>query len=343
LRRHYEARILARASETGAVRRASLGGRTARACAAESRRDRLALRRGRAHIRGDPQPGAAMPAKIIDGNKVAAALRAQCKVRVEALVARAGVAPGLAVILVGEDAASKVYVRNKIRACEAVGIRSFTHRAPAETTTRELVNLIDRLNTDEAVHGILVQLPLPGHIDMRAVLETISAEKDVDGFHLYNVGGLILGDTAFPPCTPYGVVKLLESENIPLEGQNVVVVGASNIVGKPMALMLMAREATVAICHKKTRELAQFTILADILVVAAGRPNLILPQMVKTGAVVIDVGINRLADGRLVGDVDFEGVREKASYITPVPGGVGPMTVTMLLENTIASAERAAA
>jgi methylenetetrahydrofolate dehydrogenase (NADP+)/methenyltetrahydrofolate cyclohydrolase len=284
-----------------------------------------------------------MPAKIIDGNKVAAQIRATCKTRVEALKARSGAVPGLAVILVGEDPASKVYVRNKIRACEAVGIRSFTHRAPVETTTRELVNLIDRLNTDEAVHGILVQLPLPAHIDMRAVLETISAEKDVDGFHLYNVGGLILGDTAFPPCTPYGVVKLLESENIPLEGQNVVVVGASNIVGKPMALMLMAREATVAICHKKTRELAQFTILADILVVAAGRPNLILSQMVKTGAVVIDVGINRLPDGKLVGDVDFEGVREKASYITPVPGGVGPMTVTMLLENTIASAERAAA
>jgi len=283
-----------------------------------------------------------MAAKIIDGNKVAAALRARCKTRVEALVARTGAPPGLAVIVVGEDPASKVYVRNKIRACEAVGIRSFTHREPADITTRALVNLIDRLNTDAAVHGILVQLPLPAHIDMRAVLETISAEKDVDGFHLYNVGGLILGDTAFPPCTPYGVVKLLESENIPLEGQNVVVVGASNIVGKPMALMLMAREATVAICHKKTRELAQFTILADILVVAAGRPNLILPQMVKTGAVVIDVGINRLPDGKLVGDVDFEGVKEKASYITPVPGGVGPMTVTMLLENTIASAERSA-
>lgn len=284
-----------------------------------------------------------MTAKIIDGNKVAADIRAQCKARVEKLVARAGVTPGLAVIRVGEDPASKVYVRNKIRACEAVGIKSFTHYPTVDITTADLVKLIDRLNTDPGVHGILVQLPLPEHIDMRAVLETISAEKDVDGFHLYNVGGLILGDTAFPPCTPYGVVKLLESEDIPLEGQNVVVVGASNIVGKPMALMLMAREATVAICHKKTRELAQFTILADILVVAAGRPNLITAPMVKTGAVVIDVGINRLADGRLVGDVDFEGVREKAAYITPVPGGVGPMTVTMLLENTIASAERAAA
>ena len=283
-----------------------------------------------------------MTARIIDGNKVAATLRGQCKTRVEALEAASGVTPGLAVVLVGEDPASRVYVRNKIRACEAVGIRSFTHRLPAETTTDDLVGLIEQLNADDAVHGVLVQLPLPEHIDMRLVLETISVEKDVDGFHLYNVGGLIVGDTAFPPCTPYGVLKLLESEDIPLEGQNVVVVGASNIVGKPMALMLMAREATVAICHKKTRELSQFTILADILVVAAGHPNLITAPMVKTDAVVIDVGINRLPDGRLVGDVDFEGVSKKASYITPVPGGVGPMTVTMLLENTIASAERAA-
>jgi len=190
--------------------------------------------------------------------------------------------------------------------------------------------------------GILVQLPLPDHIDMRRVLKTIDAAKDVDGFHLYNVGGLVVGDTVFPPCTPYGVVKLLEFENIEVEGRNVVVVGASNIVGKPMALMLMQREATVSVCHVKTRDLAQYTILADILVVAAGKPNLILPQMVKHGAVVIDVGINRLPDGRLVGDVDFEGVRQKASYITPVPGGVGPMTVTMLLFNTINSAERTA-
>jgi methylenetetrahydrofolate dehydrogenase (NADP+)/methenyltetrahydrofolate cyclohydrolase len=187
-----------------------------------------------------------------------------------------------------------------------------------------------------------VQLPLPPHIDMREVLSAIPAEKDVDGFHLYNVGGLVVGNTVFPPCTPYGVVRLLEYEDILVEGRNVVVVGASNIVGKPMALMLMQREATVSICHAKTRDLAQFTILADILVVAAGRPNLILPQMVKTGAVVIDVGINRLPNGKLVGDVDFEGVRQKASYITPVPGGVGPMTVTMLLVNTITSAERAA-
>lgn len=255
---------------------------------------------------------------------------------------RAGMAPGLAVILVGDDAASAVYVGNKVRACEAVGIRSQTDRFPATITNDALLDRIEQLNADPMIHGILVQLPLPPHIDMAKVLETIAVEKDVDGFHLYNVGGLVTGNTVFSPCTPYGVVKLLESENIPIEGQNVVVVGASNIVGKPMALMLMARDATVSICHAKTRDLAQYTILADILVVAAGVPNLILPQMVKTGAVVIDVGINRLPDGRITGDVDFEGVRWRASAITPVPGGVGPMTVTMLLENTIKSAERMA-
>jgi methylenetetrahydrofolate dehydrogenase (NADP+)/methenyltetrahydrofolate cyclohydrolase len=201
---------------------------------------------------------------------------------------------------------------------------------------------IDELNRDPAIHGILVQLPLPPHFDIRAVLRTVAAEKDVDGFHLYNVGGLVLGETVFPPCTPYGVMKILEHAGVEIEGRNATIVGASNIVGKPMALMLMRREATVAVCHVKTRDLAQYTILADILIVAAGVPNLILPQMVRTGAVVIDVGINRLPDGRLVGDVDFEGVRRKASCITPVPGGVGPMTVTMLLENTISAAERAA-
>ena len=282
-----------------------------------------------------------MSARIIDGKAVAASLRIGLKARVDALIQQRGAPPGLAVVLVGEDPASAVYVRNKIRACEAVGIRSFSHRLPATVGTDELVALIERLNADEQVHGILVQLPLPKHLDIPRVLETVAADKDADGFHLYNVGGLVLGGTAFPPCTPYGVMKLLESENIPIEGQNVVVVGASNVVGKPMGLMLMAKDATVSICHAKTRDLAQYTIIADILIVAAGRPNLIVPQMVKTGAVVIDVGINRLPDGRITGDVDFEGVRQKASYITPVPGGVGPMTVTMLLENTIASAERA--
>lgn len=282
-----------------------------------------------------------MSAKIIDGKKLAARLRTSFKERVAGLVDRGANPPGLAVILVGDDAASAVYVRNKVKACEAVGIRSFKHSFPSTVSNAQLLGTIVELNNDLNIHGILVQLPLPEHIDLPRVLETISIEKDVDGFHLYNVGGLVTGSTVFSPCTPYGVVKLLESEGVSIEGQNVVVVGASNIVGKPMALMLMARDATVAICHAKTRDLAQFTILADILVVAAGVPHLIVPQMVKTGAIVIDVGINRLPDGRITGDVDFAGVSKKASLITPVPGGVGPMTVTMLLQNTIESAERA--
>ena len=283
-----------------------------------------------------------MAAKIIDGKQVAASIRLECKTRVADLRAKTGVTPGLAVILVGDNPASAVYVTSKIKACAEAGMRSFRKQYPATIDEETLIGTIEELNRDQNVHGILVQLPLPPHIDMRRVLKTIDARKDVDGFHLYNVGGLVVGDTVFPPCTPYGVVKLLEHEHIEVEGRNVVVVGASNIVGKPMALMLMQREATVSVCHVKTRDLAQYTILADILVVAAGKPNLILPQMVKHGAVVIDVGINRLPDGRIVGDVDFEGVRQKASYITPVPGGVGPMTVTMLLFNTITSAERTA-
>jgi methylenetetrahydrofolate dehydrogenase (NADP+) / methenyltetrahydrofolate cyclohydrolase len=283
-----------------------------------------------------------MAAKIIDGKQVAASIRLECKARVAALRAKTGVTPGLAVILVGDNPASAVYVASKIKACAEAGIRSLRKQYPATIDEETLIGTIEELNRDQNVHGILVQLPLPPHIDMRRVLKTIDARKDVDGFHLYNVGGLVVGDTVFPPCTPYGVVKLLEHEHIEVEGRNVVVVGASNIVGKPMALMLMQREATVSVCHVKTRDLAQYTILADILVVAAGKPKLILPQMVKHGAVVIDVGINRLPDGRIVGDVDFEGVRQKASYITPVPGGVGPMTVTMLLFNTITSAERTA-
>jgi methylenetetrahydrofolate dehydrogenase (NADP+) / methenyltetrahydrofolate cyclohydrolase len=283
-----------------------------------------------------------MTAKIIDGKQVAASIRLECKARVTALREKTGVTPGLAVILVGDNPASAVYVASKIKACADAGIRSFRNKHPADIDEETLITRIAELNRDPDVHGILVQLPLPPHMDMRRVLKTIDARKDVDGFHLYNVGGLVVGDTVFPPCTPYGVVKLLEHEHIEVSGRNVVVVGASNIVGKPMALMLMQREATVSVCHVKTRDLAQYTILADILVVAAGKPNLILAQMVKSGAVVIDVGINRLPDGRIVGDVDFEGVRQKASYITPVPGGVGPMTVTMLLFNTITSAERTA-
>jgi methylenetetrahydrofolate dehydrogenase (NADP+)/methenyltetrahydrofolate cyclohydrolase len=280
-----------------------------------------------------------MTAKIIDGVAVSTEIRIEIAQRVVALRDK-GVTPGLAVIVVGSDPASAVYVRNKMRACAEVGIRSFKYEFAADSAPEPVLDLIAELNSRADVHGILVQLPLPAHFSIPQILQTISADKDVDGFHLYNVGGLVVGDTVFPPCTPYGVVKLLEHEGIEIEGKNVVVVGASNIVGKPMALMLMQRDATVCICHAKTRDLAQFTILADILVVAAGKPNLILPQMVRTGAVVIDVGINRLPSGRLVGDTDFEGLRKKASYITPVPGGVGPMTVTMLLANTVASAER---
>jgi len=281
-----------------------------------------------------------MTATIINGVGVAAKVREECRERVKRIVAQSGTPPGLAVILVGSDAASQVYVRNKIRACAEVGIRSFRYDYLPDVDPGVVIDKIEELNQVPAVHGILVQLPLPPSFDIARILRAISVDKDVDGFHLYNVGGLVAGGTVFPPCTPYGVVKLLEHERIPIEGKNVVVVGASNIVGKPMALMLMQHEATVCICHAKTKDLAQFTILADILIVAAGRPNLILPQMVRTGAVVIDVGINRLKDGRLVGDVDFDGVAEKASYITPVPGGVGPMTVSMLLVNTIASCER---
>jgi methylenetetrahydrofolate dehydrogenase (NADP+)/methenyltetrahydrofolate cyclohydrolase len=284
-----------------------------------------------------------MPAKIIDGTKIARLVRAEIRDRTKALLANHGIKPGLAVIMIGENPASVVYVRNKVRACADVGISSQVFNFSANVSEAEILDCIRQLNEANNVHGILVQLPIPEGISVQHILETISIDKDVDGFHLYNVGGLVAGDAIFPPCTPYGVQKLLEYEGIELEGRNVTVVGASNIVGKPMALMLMRKEATVAICHAKTRDLAQYTIIADILVVAAGKPNLILPQMVRSGAVVIDVGINRLPDGRLVGDVDFEGVRQKAAYITPVPGGVGPMTVTMLLHNTVASAERIAA
>ena len=280
-----------------------------------------------------------MVAKIIDGKAVAQHVRQECKLQTQALKAQ-GVTPGLAVIIVGDNPASKVYVANKVRACTEVGLVSTVYAFAADTPDQDVLDKILALNDDPLVHGILVQLPLPKHFDVKRVLAAISVDKDVDGFHLYNVGALAQGETVFPPCTPYGVSKMLEYENIPIEGQNVVVVGASNIVGKPMAMMLMQRDATVCICHAKTRDLAQFTILADILVVAAGVPNLILPQMVRTGAVVIDVGINRLPDGRLVGDVDFEGVRQKASYISPVPGGVGPMTITMLVHNTIQAARR---
>ena len=281
-----------------------------------------------------------MSAIVLDGKVIAREIRDAAKARVAALKARTGGAPGLAVVLVGTDPASRVYVNNKIKACAEVGIRSHLHTFDATATDTAVIRRIEQLNADPSIHGILVQLPLPAHFDIRAVLRTVAVDKDVDGFHLYNVGGLAVGETVFPPCTPYGVMKILEHAGVEIEGRNVTIVGASNIVGKPMALMMMRREATVAVCHAKTRDLAQYTILADILIVAAGVPNLILPQMVRTGAVVIDVGINRMPDGKLVGDADFKGLLPKVSHITPVPGGVGPMTVTMLLANTIGSAER---
>ena len=283
------------------------------------------------------------PAIIMDGRAAAARLRAQLVPRIATLRQLHDITPALAVIRVGSDPASAIYVSNKIKACAAAGVKSVSVEVPDSIATSELVDLVERFNADPGVHGILVQLPLPRHIDLRRVLESISIEKDVDGFHLYNVGGLVVGDMVFPPCTPYGVLKLLESEGVTVAGENVVVVGASNIVGKPMGLMLLQQGATVSICHANTRDLAQYTIIADILIVAAGRPRLIVPSMVKTGAVVVDVGINRLPDGSITGDVEFDGVSGKASRITPVPGGVGPMTVSMLLENTVVAAERSAA
>lgn len=281
-----------------------------------------------------------MSAQIIDGKALAKQLRVGFRQRVEQLKAR-GVAPGLAVILVGDNPASRVYVGNKIKACEECGVRSLHLGLAADVSQAEVLRTIEQLNQDDSIHGILIQLPLPPHIELARVLQAISVHKDVDGFHLYNVGALVSGNSIFPPCTPYGVQLLLDTTGIDVAGKNAVVVGASNIVGKPMGLMLLQREATVTICHARTRDLAQHTILADILIVAAGKPGLIVPQMVKEGAIVIDVGINRLPDGRIVGDVCFDEVKEKASWITPVPGGVGPMTVTMLIENTLRSAERA--
>ena len=281
-----------------------------------------------------------MSAKIIDGNAIAKKIRGELAIQAATLTAH-DMKPGLSVILVGNDPASQVYVSKKIKACSEVGIESQCLRFSSSVDPSEVLALIHNLNQDPQVHGSVVQLPLPPQFNVREILESISQSKDVDGFHLYNVGALVVGQTVFPPCTPYGVQRILMHEGIVIEGKNVVVVGASNIVGKPMALMLMQQNATISICHAKTRDLAQYTILADILIVAAGKPALIKAEMVKTGAVVIDVGINRLADGSLVGDVDFQAVAEKASHITPVPGGVGPMTVTMLLHNTVQSAQRA--
>jgi methylenetetrahydrofolate dehydrogenase (NADP+)/methenyltetrahydrofolate cyclohydrolase len=281
-----------------------------------------------------------MTATIIDGAAVSKAMRATLRTRVEALKPR-GVTPGLAVILAGDNPASQVYVRNKAKACADIGMHSQVDRLPSDVPGETILARIGELNRDPRIHGILVQLPLPAHIDDDKILEAISPEKDADGFHLYNMGALVTGGTIFPPCTPYGVMALLDHYGIPLVGSNAVVVGRSNIVGKPMALMLLARDATVSICTSKTRDLGLYTRLADILVVATGKPRMITADMVKPGACVIDVGINRMPDGKLAGDVDFDAVKEIAGHITPVPGGVGPMTITMLLANTLDAAERA--
>jgi len=268
-------------------------------------------------------------------------MRNESAVRVERLKSR-GIVPGLAVVIVGDDPASQVYVRNKAVASGGIGMHSQVHALSADTTQQQLLAFIHSLNADRAVHGILVQLPLPRHIDNRAIVAAIDPQKDVDGFHYFNVGALVVGEEAFYPCTPWGVMKMLEHEGVKVEGMNAVVVGRSTIVGKPMALMLINAGATVTVCHSKTRDLGAVTRQADLLVAAVGKPRMITASMVKPGAVVIDVGINRLPDGKLAGDVHFAGVAEVASMITPVPGGVGPMTIAMLLANTVKSAERVA-
>lgn len=280
-----------------------------------------------------------MTARIIDGKVLSQKIRAEVAERVAGLAAR-GVHPGLAVVLVGDSAASQVYVRNKVAACEQAGIHSVLEQYPGSMTEAELLARVHALNNDDSIHGILVQLPLPAHMDAHKVIEAISAEKDVDGFHVSNAGLLMTGQPLFRPCTPYGVMKMLESENVVLRGAEAVIVGASNIVGKPMAMLLLAAGATVTLCNSKTRDLGDHTRRADVLVVATGRPRMVTGEMIKPGAVVIDVGINRGEDGKLCGDVEYDSAREMASAITPVPGGVGPMTIAMLLVNTLEAAER---
>ena len=282
-----------------------------------------------------------MPAQLLDGNLLSKKLRAEIAAR-GAIVTAKGVRPGLAVIVVGDNPASQVYVRNKVKACEDVGFHSVLERYAVELGEEELLARIATLNADPAIHGILVQLPLPEHIASERVLEAIAPEKDVDGFHVANAGALMVGHPEFKPCTPYGCMKMLESIDYPIRGARAVLVGASNIVGKPMAMLLLQAGATVTICNSKTRDLAHHTKDADILVVATGKPRMISGDMIKTGAVVIDVGINRLPDGKLCGDVDFDTAKYIAGWITPVPGGVGPMTITMLLMNTLEAAEKAA-
>ena len=279
------------------------------------------------------------PVSIIDGNALSAQLRADVMRRANALKAQ-GITPGLAVLLVGENQASQVYVRNKVKACADAGLHSVLERYDADLTEAALLARIDALNKDPAIHGILVQLPVPQHIDANKVIEAIAPEKDVDGFHIASAGALMVGQPGFLPCTPYGCMKMLESIGYDLRGKHAVVIGRSNIVGKPMAMLLLQKNATVTICHSGTKDLKAMTLQADVIVAAVGKVNVLTADMVKPGAVVIDVGMNRNAEGKLCGDVDYAGVREVAGHITPVPGGVGPMTITMLLVNTLESAER---
>jgi len=280
-------------------------------------------------------------AKIIDGKAIAAKIRGEIATEVARLATK-GITPGLAVVLVGEDPASKVYVSMKEKACQEVGIFSDEYKLHAETGETELLALIERLNNDPKIHGILVQLPLPKHINEAKVLETISPSKDVDGFHPYNVGRLVIGKPLFQPCTPYGVMVMLKEFGIDLASKEVVVVGRSNIVGKPVALMCLQQHATVTICHSRTKDLPAMVRMADVLIAAVGQPEMIKGEWIKEGAVVIDVGVNRVGDKKLVGDVEFAAASLRASAITPVPGGVGPMTITMLLHNTLESAKRQA-
>ncbi len=286
-----------------------------------------------------------MTAQLIDGNALSAQLRADVARRVVAL-RKQGITPGLAVILVGDSPASQVYVRNKVKACQDNGLHSVLEQYPANLSEADLLARVEDLNQDPAIHGILVQLPLPAHIDAHKVIEAISPAKDVDGFHVASAGALLVGQPGFWPCTPYGCMKMLESLNggkgYELRGKHAVVIGRSNIVGKPMALMLLQQNATVTICHSGTANLKGLTLQADVIVAAVGKRNVLTADMVKPGAVVIDVGMNRNDEGKLCGDVDFAGVKEVAGYITPVPGGVGPMTITMLLVNTLQAAESAA-
>ena len=283
-----------------------------------------------------------MTAQLIDGNALSRQLRAEVATRTSTLKSR-GITPGLAVILVGDNPASQVYVRNKVKACEDVGFHSVLEKYEATLTEAELLARVEALNNDPSIHGILVQLPLPKHIDDHKVIEAISPLKDVDGFHVASAGALMVGEVGFKACTPYGCMKMLESIGMKdLRGKHAVVIGRSNIVGKPMAMMLLAANATVTICHSGTADLAAMTRQADIVVAAVGKRNVLTADMCKPGAVVIDVGMNRNDEGKLCGDVDFDGVKEVAGFITPVPGGVGPMTITMLLVNTMEAAERAA-